>query len=384
VTVSVSDPVASSGERRKRAQRGQRTKARAIAAPPRNPWLVGPAFDLVFLANATWPLVVLLTVITVRHAPQGGFTTHPGLTFWQIYFLTTPHRWITLALVFLDGDRFRQRPRAFVGVALTFLLLIAAIWLSTQTLALFLLVDYLWNAWHYASQHSGISRIYGRAARPGVQTSGRFEKIVLRVFVLYSIFRLPLWAVPSFNRTSENVDVWPAWIQSIVVAFYEGVVALAQAAQNLDLLMLVLPVLLIANELRDVSRSSIGRLTYLGSVCLLYTSLLMGVHWQIDNRALLGIFLAVSMFHATEYLAIVSWSVWKKHGRTPATLLGHLVPRWGMAIITFMAVLSMTAWVMDRNYFRVWLVVTIFVSYLHYAYDGMIWKVRRPTSAAVA
>lgn len=359
-------------------------KAPVSAAPPRGPWLVGPVFDLVFLANAAWPLFVLLTIVTVRHAPEGGFSTHPGLSFWQIYFLTTPHRWITLGLVFLDGERFWQRPRAFVGVALTFLLLIAAVWFSTQTLALFLLVDYVWNAWHYASQHSGISRIYGRAARPDVQTSGLFEKIVLRVFVLYAIFRLPLWAVPSFNRTAEDVGAWPAWIQAIVVAFYEGVEGLAHTAQNLDLLLLALPAVLLFNELRDVRRSTLGRLTYLASVCLLYSSLLMGVHLQIDNRILLGIFLAVSMFHATEYLAIVSWSVWKKHGRTPGTLFGHLVPRWGMAILTFMAVLAVTAWAMDRNYFRVWLVVTIFVSYLHYAYDGMIWKVRRPASAAVA
>jgi hypothetical protein len=265
-----------------------------------------------------------------------------------------------------------------------FLVLIAAIWMSTETLILLLLADYLWNAWQYASQHSGISRIYGRAARPDVHSRGWFEKIALRVFVLYTILRLPLWAVPVRAPHWEQPTEWPAWVQTIAVGFLDGLTALAETVGSFDLLVLALPVALLASELRTSAPASTGRLAYLTSVCFLYGSMLVGVHSGADNRLLLGLFLAISVFHASEYLAIVSWSVWKRHGRRPETLFGHLVPRWGFTLTLFVIVLALTAWMMDRHYLRAWLVLTIFVSYLHYAYDGMIWKVRRPQSAAVA
>jgi hypothetical protein len=342
--------------------------------------LVGPAFDLLFLSNWTWPGIILLTVLTVRALPQGGFATHPGLSFWQVYVLTTPHRWITLALVFLDRERFSHRPGAYLGVALTFLLIIAAGWLAAGTLALFMLLDYVWNAWHYASQHSGISRIYARAAHPDRRSSGRFEKVALRVFILYAIFRLLMH--PTFSRA--ELDTWPEWVLWIVATFFEGLHGLVNSLRVFDLPVLLLPLLILVGELRNFQRTDLGRLVYLTSVFALYGGMILALHMEVDNRILLGAFLAISMFHATEYLAIVSWSIWKRHGRTPSTLFGHLVPRWGMVLVTFMSVLAITSWTMDRHYLRTWLVISLFVSYLHYAYDGMIWKTRRPASAAVA
>ena len=351
----------------------------AGATAPRSPWLVGPAFDLLFLANCGWPLVVALTVLTADALPESGVLADPVMTLSVYYLLTTPHRWITLAMVFLDGERFWKRPRAFLGVAIAFALLIGTVWLSTQTLVLLLLVDFAWNAWHYASQHSGISRIYGRAAWPGVNTGTVFEKAALRIFILYAIVR-PL-VYPVF--VMEEVSSWPGWVQGAHAAFVDATVGLVRTVQDVELVLLVLPAMLLVNELRRFRPSAFGRLVYLANVCLLYGSIVVAVHLQIDSRVVLGLLLATSIFHATEYLAIVSWSVWKKHGGTSETLFGHLVPRWGMAMLAFMAILAVTGWMLDVN-LRLWVLVTILVSYLHYAYDGMIWKVRRPASAAVA
>lgn len=86
---------------------------------------------------------------------------------------------------------------------------------------------------------------------------------------------------------------------------------------------------------------------------------------------------SIALFHATEYLAIVSWSVRMKHGRNGRGVFGHLVPRWVLALTTFMVVLALSAWLFDTRYHNLWAVVTIAVSYLHYAYDGIIWKVRK-------
>ena len=320
-----------------------------------------------------------LTFLTAQALPGSGVFAHPGMTLWVYYFLTTPHRWITLALVFLDGERFWQRPRAFVSVAMGFALLVCVVWFGTRTVILLLLADFVWNAWHYGSQHSGISRIYGRAAWPGVTSSTMFEKAVIRVFVLYAIVR-PL-VYPAFAL--DDVRSWPGWVQSAQAGFDVALHGLVLTVRDFELWLLLLPATLLAKELRRYRPAAFGRVVYLANVCLLYGSIITAVHLEIDGRIVLGLLVATSVFHATEYLAIVSWSVWKKHGGTPGTLLGHLVPRWAFAMLTFIVVLAVTGWMLDRH-LQLWVLATIFVSYLHYAYDGMIWKIRRPASAAVA
>ena len=66
-------------------------------------WLVGPWFDLLFLANFAWPVAVLLALL--RPLDESN-----PLSLFQVYFLSTPHRWITLVLVFCDSDRFWKEP----------------------------------------------------------------------------------------------------------------------------------------------------------------------------------------------------------------------------------------------------------------------------------
>ena len=59
-------------------------------------WIVSPIFDLLLIANIGWLLLLL----------PGFSTDHDTVVdFWQVYFLTLPHRWITLFLVVADADR---------------------------------------------------------------------------------------------------------------------------------------------------------------------------------------------------------------------------------------------------------------------------------------
>ena len=68
-----------------------------------------------------------------------------------------------LPVVFGDRDRFRRRRLAFVGVAAAVVAVVLGVRLSTGALVCLLAVDYVWNAWHFAAQHHGIYRVYGRA-----------------------------------------------------------------------------------------------------------------------------------------------------------------------------------------------------------------------------
>ena len=317
--------------------------------PPPSPaargWLVGPWFDLLFIANIGWPLVLLAQV-------GDDFDGHSGLQFWQVYYVTTPHRWVTLLLVFADRDRFRPRRWTFLFMAVTAVALCLGVQLTTGELTCLLAVDYVWNAWHFAAQHHGVYRIFGRVG--GVSTAGVWaavEKWGMRGFLLYVILRIAnvTWAETSVEETLRTVD----W------------------------LVLLVPTWLVVRELTRTTGRAAGRVAYITSVCILYTALLWAVH---DRRPGLVLTLATAsaLFHAIEYLSVVGWSVRKRHADKGGQLgmLAYLAPRWGLTFGVFALILGAGGWLMDQEFAETWLFLNVVVAFLHYAYDGMIWHRR--------
>ncbi|MCU0876409.1 MAG: hypothetical protein MUF06_01270 [Pirellulaceae bacterium] len=324
------------------------------AGPPRHSgWLVSPWFDALLIANIAWPLLLLVQW-------GEGFGGQAGLSFWQIYFITTPHRWITLALVFLDRDRFAQRKWAFLAVAAVVATLCLGVGLTTGTLTCLLAIDYAWNAWHFAAQHHGIYRIYGRLGETGRPAAARWfaaprwitlEKWTLRLFLLYVILRVAVgtWFNPRVDELLQAAD-WGA--------------------------LLIPLALLTSNLLAPHSRRG-GRLLYLASVLGLYSALLWAVHQRMPPL-MLALATASALFHALEYLAIVGWSVQKRHGAVGSRmgLLGWLAPRWALAMALFVLILGIGGWLVDQYSLQSWLTLNVIVAFLHYAYDGMIWRQR--------
>lgn len=325
------------------------TVARTEPNPPNGPhaaargWLVAPWFDLLLVANVAWPLALLAQL-------GDEFDGRPGLQFWQVYYVTTPHRWITLLLVFGDRDRFRQRRGAFVAVALVVVGACLGVRLTTGALTCLLAVDYVWNAWHFAAQHHGIYRIYDRMSDPARTRGVALEKWVMRGFLLYATLRVAsaTWPEAAVERWLRLGD----WLAALVA---------------------------VALVLRDLSRppgASRGRTAYLLSVCALYTALLVAVH----ERALalvLALATASALFHAIEYLALVSWSVRQRRAAgSQMGFLGVLAARWGFALAVFVLVLGAGGWLIDQRYVELWLTINVAVAFLHYAYDGMIWRRR--------
>lgn len=307
-------------------------------------WLVGPWFDALLLANVAWPLLVLLQF-------GEGFSGQTGLQFWQLYYVTTPHRWITLGLVFLDRERFHQRQGTFLAIAAGVATVCLGVRLTTGALTCLLAIDYLWNAWHFAAQHHGIYRIYSRAATPLPALGDSLEKWALRGFLLYVILRV----------------VSATWSDAII----------EQRLRMCDFVVLVVPAWLVLRDLSQMSPRSAGRSTYLISMLCLYLALL----WAVHERRLglvLSLATASALFHAIEYLSLVSWSVQRRHAGLGSQmgLLALVVPRWGIALLAFVIVLGAAGWLMDQKYLEAWLTINVIVAFLHYAYDGLIWRRR--------
>jgi hypothetical protein len=145
------------------------------------------------------------------------------------------------------------------------------------------------------------------------------------------------------------------------------------------------PAWLIARNLSQARRTSAGRIAYLLSVNCLYLSLLWAVHTHRPGLVL-SLATASALFHAIEYLALVTWSVRARHAALADKmgLLGYLVPRWGMALAMFILVLGAGGWFMDTRFIEVWLLINVIVAFLHYAYDGLIWRSRPRASVSAA
>jgi hypothetical protein len=310
-------------------------------------WLVSPAFDLLFLANLGW-LVALLP----------GFVSAEGtvhVEFWQIYFLTTPHRWITLLLVATDPDRREGRTGLFVAIAVITFAVVWGVKLSTGAFVCLLLVDYVWNGWHFASQHYGVLRIYSRKLGGGFPG---LERYGLRLFIFYVIARTAGWSTGWLEVSALGTS----WLRII------------------DLLMLALPTALLAAELIDHSRQRLPKLIYLASVSGLYGTLLLALRGR-DTVLILTLTVASATFHAVEYLAIITHYAWRRQTNGSAGLFRAMAGRWLGILAVYLVGFGLLAVVVQRQASEWWLGLNLWAALLHYAYDGMIWKLRRPATA---
>lgn len=324
-----------------------RLTVRAVPAVGRRNWLVDPWFDLFFIINVAWPLLLVVQW-------SDGFQGRAGLQFWQVYFVTTPHRWITLAIVFLDRQRFQQRPKVFVAWLAIIVAGCAAVQLSTGTLTCLLAVDYAWNAWHFAAQHHGIYRIYCRLTDTAAGWPVFIERWVLRLFLLYVTLRV---AIATWSNSE--------WQPIFDVA---------------DWLVPAGPLALLLRDCVSFQRVSVGRLAYLLSISALYGSLLWAVHTR-RPAVVLSLTTASAMFHAVEYLAIVTWSVQRRDelSRRSMGWLGMLASQWLIVLASYLMVLGSAAWFMDQMWTQAWLFLNVIAAFLHYTYDGLIWRHRPAT-----
>jgi len=311
-------------------------------------WLVDPKFDLFFLANLGWPLLVLLQW-------WGGLEIQSGISFWQVYFITTPHRWITPALLFLERDRLQANRTKYILIAVVLLTVPVAVKISTGALTCLLTIDYIWNAWHFAAQHHGIYNIYGRKTGGISRRRSRIDKWLMRSFLLYVTLRIASWA--SWGSGS------PGW----------GI---------LDSAFAVIPLAMILREFWQLKAETVGRCLYFTSVMSLYLAMLGAVVAK-NPMMLLVLTTASALFHSIEYLAIVSWAVdrTKKSGQSTTSLFKRLMPRWGLILTVFVVILGLGAWLMESHLLEFWLTANLIMAFLHYAYDGLIWKSRRAAPA---
>lgn len=338
-------------EGRKQVENPSRTAALTSSTHPdrHRGWIVSPVFDLLFLANLGWLLLLL---------PGLTSDADTAIDFWQIYFLTLPHRWITLVLVILDPDRRGDQTRRLILVAVLAAFVVIGAFLGTGAFLCLALVDYIWNGWHFASQHAGVVRMYSRKVGGG---SEFLERWGLRGFVTYGALRAAGWA-------TGWVEVEPHYFQWL---------------QALDATILLIPLALLATNLVGFTAERLGKVVYLSSVCILYTGFILSLQFGWV-RGVVMLAAAGSMFHAVEYLAIVTHYARRRQTVGSAGAFRTLAKYWLLFLAVYVVVLgSFGAWAarVDSGVFVLWQGMNLWAAFVHYAFDGMIWKLRRPETA---
>jgi hypothetical protein len=321
----------------------------APPAPAGRGWIVSPAYDLLFLANLGW-LVLLVPGVTAADT---------AVDFWQVYFISLPHRWITAALVLADPDRRDRRGWLLGGIAVLAAVVVAGAYCGTGAFLCLALVDYVWNAWHFGSQHAGVLRMYARKVGGGPDW---LERWGVRGFVTYAAVRAATWATGDLTTD-------PAAVARLHAA---------------DLVVLVVPAGLLVTNLVGAGRDRVGKLAYLASVCALYTGVVLGLRCGWGGLVL--VFLAAgSLFHAVEYLAVVTHYALRRRTIGSDTAFRALARNWLLYLGLYVLVLGSAGALMahpDSGLVVVWQGLNLWMSFVHYAYDGLIWKLRRPATAA--
>ena len=316
---------------------------------PSKEWVVSAPFDLLVIANVCWPLLLL---------PGLSTNTDTAVDFWQVYYLTLPHRWITLFLVLADPDRRADRTWLLVSMALMSAGVVAGSYLGSGAFLCLGLVDYVWNGWHFASQHSGVLRIYSIKVDGGNEW---LERWGLRGFIFYVIV-----------RTSSSI-LWKLETDSVA-----NTIALL-----FDWTTLLIPFAIVALNLVGWHRQRIPKLIYLTSVLCLYSGYLLTSHFNL-SQFILCIATAAALFHAIEYLAIVSHYANRRQHVGSDGMMRTFAKQWMLVLTIFVLCLgTLGVWASSptSGCETLWQGFNLWAAFTHYALDGVIWKLRRPETA---
>ena len=94
---------------------------------------------------------------------------------------------------------------------------------------------------------------------------------------------------------------------------------------------------------------------------------------------------AGSMFHAVEYLAVVTHYAHRRETVGSAGMFRSLARYWLLFLALYVLALgAVGVWMShpDNGMLVLWQGLNLWAAFVHYAFDGMIWKLRRPETAA--
>lgn len=361
-------------------------------------WIISPAVDLSCISIG-WLAFFLFPVFLDAYAEEARVV---AFTFF------VAHRYFTFPLVYLDRPEFARRKWTYL---ITPVVCIGGVWLcyhfhvdEPEMFAFW----WFFNYFHFVRQKYGILRIYSGKGRWGVKpldeavTYGWGAAGILYMLAVnaeiegrltHYLVGEPVWlyAIVALVGAVWTIDEWTASDRSrrqvlgMGVGFLAAGIAVgysvSQPGVEMGLVQLVyavcagLTIWWFAHELRSPHGLHWPKILFVLSVFVMY-----GVGPTISTTAVL---IATSFSHASEYIALVGLSVKNKSSQPfeDSPILHRAADHIVLYTILFIVVVAGALQALKYVSLFAFLVFTYGTSFMHFVYDGMIWKLRRPRVA---
>ncbi len=336
-------------------------------------WIANPTVDLVFFSLGWIPLYAVFAAINAV-SPKG-----PGIAFLIGFVLMTNfiHRNLTHVLVYGNRDEFNERKWSYLLLPVFFAAItVWSLWYqkAVRTSPLLfkpylglLVATTLWNFYHTIMQKVGFLRIYSR--KTGYGSVFLDKAMVLSWFVTLCL------GVANSQRIIQDISKLASSGRVLVKTLTSLSPVLPVLAYVSLAASLVITVLYLRTEIAQGREASLPKNLFLGSTLLLYASVFYDF---------LAGFVAFGFSHALEYIAFVDVYARKKYGSAEAdsSFLAACYQKTGAVMLAagLVLVAVFLPWRLLSPVTLGWYYVGS--SFLHYLYDGWIWKLRKPKVGA--
>ncbi len=322
------------------------------------PWIGGPVTDLFFFSFG-WVLVFLAFVLLRE---TGNRNPGWGIIVTAVLMVNILHRHATFPLVYADPEQFQMRKGAYIGLPLFFLALTTfSVLYGKPLFSILLVASVFWTMYHTLAQKVGMLRIYSRR--------GGYGKAWLDKAVVYSWFFVLFFHLGSMPEIRNRITRL-AVAGKVLARMLEPIATILPFLVVVSFVIaLGITFLYLREEWAHRRPFSWPKNLFLLSLLMIYSS------FYYDFFAGYVIF---GFSHALEYLAFVSLFTRRKylHRSPESSPLAKIARRQALWLGIFcLALLALfLPWRLISYYTLTWYIVGS--SFLHFIYDGWIWKIR--------
>lgn len=312
-------------------------------------WIKNPLSDSVYFSFG-WIVVFLALVL---------FQSHMGLIIVIVLLFNYVHRHYTMALVYGQKEEFDKRKQVYIYLPII-AIIVTALSIYFKVFPYLLTLSVLWTMYHSVAQKYGFTRIYSRKAGYG---KGWIDKGILYSWFFYLFFAMVIYERSTLLKYKAgrviigNLNNYMDYISTLSYALLA--------------VSIVFTFIYIYEEIKNRKQISIPKNIFVVSTLSIYA---IFFHSMVIGYIVFG------FSHAIEYIAFVNIFVGAKYRKKPEsnTFFSRVSKRQWLYSGVFSAViivLSLIGMKLDQNAFLIYIVGS---SFLHFVYDGLIWKVRHP------
>lgn len=313
-------------------------------------WIQNPLSDLLFYSLG-WIAVLIALIV---------FPNYWASIILIVLLFNYVHRHYTFALVYGEKNEFNKHKRTYVMLPIA-ATAVTAVSVFTNLFYLLLTVSVVWTMYHTIAQKYGITRIYSRKAGYG---NGSIDK-----GIIYSWFAfIFLYSAYTGKETLMKYDAGKVLLSHITS--YMNIINYLIAMSLVVALYFTLRYFYIEYQNRD--KLSIPKNIYVISIIALFMTFLYSLEAG---------YIVFGFSHALEYIAFVNFFVAAKYSK-PDVPKNSLLSKASKKLWLYSGLFTIAIVVfclIGRGFNeQAFLIYIIGSSFLHFIYDGMIWKVRRP------